>query len=502
MADHDPRNPQETVARAPTEPRHPLPSLDGPATLTGSNPAAPVPHADVFSPGDLLGGVYEIVRVLGSGGMGQVYQAHDQLLNRLVAIKVSWPEAPADILLQEARALAAFHHEGLVGVHALGRHEGMDFLVMEHLSGIPLAKHLDHRRGEGFTIDETVEILLGLCEALAVLHGAGLAHRDLKPDNVMLAPRGRVVLLDFGIVLMERHVSDVRMIEGSPHYIAPESVTATMRSGEAHLVDLYALGVIAFELLTGRPPFEGDVALDLFMKHLRTPPAPVLSLRPDAPPALATLISELLAKEPSDRPSSIEVVTAALRALRPEAPRASDRGLPDEPVVDPISVLIVDDNSDVRRLIERLVHVAVPTAVIRTAHNGEEALKRFREEPPAALFLDLQMPVMNGVEVCMYLRGTSLAARTTICVISDGAVPTTTKGCSNSSAWPTSSPRSPTARTRSPPESATFSAASRPRATPRRARRPARPPAPTAPASAPAAPERSGCRLVDNLSKQ
>ena len=216
----------------------------------------PINREDVFMRGDVIDDTYEILSVLGSGGMGQVYEARDRRLNRLVAVKVSWPDVGGEILREEAQALAAFRHPGLVGVHALGADGGLDYLVMERLSGVTLAEHLEKRGATGgFTLDETLEILSAIAETLAVLHGAGLAHRDLKPENVMLAPKGRVVLLDFGIVRQERHISAEQSISGSPLYMAPETVTAKVKTGEAHLVDVYALAIIAFEMLAGRPPY-------------------------------------------------------------------------------------------------------------------------------------------------------------------------------------------------------------------------------------------------------
>jgi serine/threonine-protein kinase len=365
---------------------------------------------DVLVVGEVVDGNYEIVRVIGAGGMGQVYEARDRALGRQVALKVSWPDVGSDPLLQEARAMAAFRHAGLVTVHFVGRFHGMDYLVMELLQGVTLASHLARRRGEApFAVDEALEILGSICDTLSVLHAAGLAHRDLKPENIMLAPRGRVVLLDLGIVRLERFISEEKTIAGSPLYLAPESIRAQVKTGEAHLVDIYALGVIAFELLAGRTPFLADgQPLELLQRHLRAIPPRASSLRQVLPPSLDRLIAEMLSKRPEDRPPTIDVVAATLRSVRGSLERVS---------ASPLSVLVVDDDDDARRLLEYFVRRSASSVEVRSAADGAEALRMFHERAPDLMLLDLDLPTMSGVEVCMYLRGTKIANRTTICVV-------------------------------------------------------------------------------------
>ena len=152
-------------------------------------------------PGDLVGGTYEILRVIGEGGMGQVFEAEDRTLHRRVAIKVGWPEGDARALRMEAQALSALRHPSMVTIHHLVHEGGIDFVVMERIYGVSLATHISRRRAakQPFTIGEVVHVLAELADGLAVVHGAGLAHRDVKPANVMLAPKERVVLMDFGL---------------------------------------------------------------------------------------------------------------------------------------------------------------------------------------------------------------------------------------------------------------------------------------------------------------
>ena len=203
-------------------------------------------------------------------------------------------------------------------------------------------------------------------------------------------------------------------MSGSPRYLAPETIRAEVRTGEAHLVDIYALGLMAFELVAGRHPMftdDGD-PLAMMATQLREKPPRLQSVRPGVPLALDRLVAEMLAKRPEDRPHSIEVVAAMLNAIRANLGR--------EPSA-PLSVMVVDDDDDARRLVEYLVRRAAPDAEVRAASDGKEALRLFQERPPELLLLDLDLPSMTGMELCMYLQGKRLADRTTICVVSSFA---------------------------------------------------------------------------------
>jgi serine/threonine-protein kinase len=281
----------------------------------------------LFASGELLDETYEIRRLLGEGGMGQVFEAHDHALNREVAIKAYWPSNHASrsgLLRREAQALAAIHHPGLATVFTVRRHRGMEFMVMERIRGLGLDELMRERRrmNDRLPTREAIRILVAIAEVLQAVHAAGCLHRDVKPGNVMLAGRERVVLTDFGIFLPEGELNQRALVAGSPGYMAPESILDNVRPGAGHLIDLYALGVIAFELLTGRPPYQTGNVQALFIMHISTPIPEVSPLAPDVPPRLATLTRELLAKDPYDRPDSEEVVWR-LHAARAEYDRAA-----------------------------------------------------------------------------------------------------------------------------------------------------------------------------------
>lgn len=358
-----------------------------------------------YRAGDLLGGTYEVRTLLGKGGMGEVYEVHDRVLNRRVAVKIVREGIGSDYLLREGRALAAIHHPGIVAVHAMGMHGDSPFLVMERVRGLSLDRLLDDRvaRGERFAVPEAVDLLIAIADALHVVHKTGLAHRDVKPSNVMLAPGGRVVLMDFGLVLLDADRAGHRSVAGSLQFMAPEALTGDLAEGAGHMLDVYALGVVGFELLTGAQPFEGEEAIDLYKAKIATPLPRAKALRPDVPSALDDLLAQLMAADVSERPPGAEPVLWQLRALRARMGAEGALG-----ARRPFSVLIVDDDADIRQALTLTVRAAVPDAEVETTAEGRKALASVRRRVPDLLLLDLDLPDINGIEVCMLLRDMEL----------------------------------------------------------------------------------------------
>jgi serine/threonine protein kinase len=285
----------------------------------------------LFQVGDVLNDTYQIRALLGEGGMGQVFDARDRPLNRDVAIKAYWPTThfiTSGLLQREAQALAAIQHPGLATVYTLGRHREVEYLVMERIRGAGLDEEMirRHRIGARLPMRDTIRILLAIADVLHAVHEAGCLHRDVKPGNVMLAGRERVVLMDFGLFLPEGELSGRPDLAGSPNYMAPESIRDHVLAGAGHLVDLYALGVIAFELLAGRLPFTSGSLEEIFDQHLHAPVPDLAGLAPEAPPRLAALACQLLAKDPYDRPESEEVAWR-LRAIRDDHDHGLRRAL-------------------------------------------------------------------------------------------------------------------------------------------------------------------------------
>lgn len=279
--------------------------------------AAVAPTGDVFSAGELVDNTYEIKSLLGEGGMGQVYEAFDQRLNRAVAIKVAWPTVDATSVRKEARALAAIRHPCVMTVFAAGEHNGTEYIVMERIPGVTLETHIRRRvsAGKPFAYGDAIEILIHVAEALSVVHKAGIAHRDVKPDNVMLAPGDRTVLMDFGVFVPEFEAAQHSGVSGSPAYMAPETISGTVGTGGGFLVDVYSFGVLAFELLTGELPFPSASPRDVLLKHLSADVPRVRDRRLDVPSQLDELVHQLMAKDPFERPQGMDEIVHRLKRI-------------------------------------------------------------------------------------------------------------------------------------------------------------------------------------------
>jgi eukaryotic-like serine/threonine-protein kinase len=268
----------------------------------------------------VLGGRYELGPSLGSGGMATVVAGHDRVLDRPVAVKLLGRQAHPDArarLLREARAAARLHHPNAVAVYDTGEHDGQPFIVMELVRGRTLADELRERERLG--TEETVAVGLGILDALAAAHASGIVHRDVKPGNVLLPEAGGVKLGDFGIAKALEDVSaaltTTGTVLGTPTYLAPELVhggTAVPAS------DVYSVGCLLFECLTGRPPFTGDSAVAVAYAHVHGPVPDVRTLRPDVPADLAAVVATAMHKDPAGRYAD----AAALRAALLEGPAA------------------------------------------------------------------------------------------------------------------------------------------------------------------------------------
>lgn len=355
----------------------------------------PAPPVEPFKVGDTVAGAYLLTEHLGRGGMGVVYGARDQRLVRSVALKASLDPRWSPAVRAEAQALAAIRHPGVVRVHASGEHQGHDYFVMERLVGRSLQDRIDEtkRRGRKFTLEETLDVLIGITDALTATHGTGLAHRDLKPGNVMLCG-GRVVLLDFGLVVPECEIKEEQSVAGSAEYMAPEVIAQKVAPGGGPYVDLYALGIMAFEMLMGHTPFGGNNLQRTLTDHLVTP-APAVE-RADVPSSVVRLVDELLSKDPGDRPGSAEAVLWQLCAIR--SPHGGLAG------VRPLHVLVLDDDREIASVLRRTLKACMPQLTVEAETDPTIALEQIERDPPDVLLLDLNMPKLNGVEVAMALH--------------------------------------------------------------------------------------------------
>lgn len=386
------------------------------STSRAGSGAPPAPEK-IFAIGDVIADAYEIRAVLGEGGMGQVFDAYDKNLSRRVAIKANFPEVRQSVR-SEAQGLAAVRHGGVVGVYAFGAHAGIDYMVMEHVAGVTLAHHLERLEGGGVPLIERLDILTAIADGLAAIHRAGISHGDVKPENVLLSASGRVLLTDLGLV-RAAYEADAGLVAGTPAYMAPEIVSPRYANAGWAFVDEYAFGVLAFRVLSGRLPFQAESSLDLVLMHAEEPPPKLEHVAPDMPRRLSELVDRLLSKEPTDRPQSMDSVVWQMRSAREEIVRDSGHGS-----VAPLSVLVVDDDADIGRLVAIYVKQAAPNAEVTVARDAQQALEAFRQKTPRLVFLDLMMPKMSGFELFTYLRGVHLVDASTVVAMSAGGSPT------------------------------------------------------------------------------
>jgi formylglycine-generating enzyme required for sulfatase activity/tRNA A-37 threonylcarbamoyl transferase component Bud32 len=267
-----------------------------------------------------LGPNYEVERALGSGGFAVVYLVADLALKRKLAVKVLSPDLIASKTVlerfhREAETIAQLSHPNIVPLHFIGAKEDLVYLVMECIQGESLAERIE--RVKRLPVDETSRVLREVAGALEHGHKRGVVHRDIKPHNVLLeAETGRALVTDFGIARTAEGSSLTAsgMVVGTPAYLSPEQV---MGQAIDHRADIYALGIMAYEMLTGEPPFTGPTPTAVLMKRLAEPAPPVTRLRPDVPQALADVIHGCLAQEPADRFQSAGEVARALGGVTP-----------------------------------------------------------------------------------------------------------------------------------------------------------------------------------------
>ncbi|MCF2530993.1 ABC transporter substrate-binding protein [Yinghuangia soli] len=280
----------------------------------------------------VLAGRYELVRFVGRGGMGEVWEGRDRMIERRVAVKIL-PNEPGDssgsaLFFREARTAGALHHPGVVTVFDLGQDEtdGSLFLVMEFLDGRDLAALL--RASGAPPVEVAVDWAAQAAAALARAHGAGIVHRDLKPANLLLTSEGQIKILDFGIARFMEHTNQSSKVMGTLAYMPPERFDE--HPGDTRS-DLYSLGCVLHELLTGKVPFEASGPVAMMNAHLTRVPDRPGEHRPGVPEALDDLVLRMLAKAPEDRPASADEVAHRLRTLGASAagsPAAGAAALP------------------------------------------------------------------------------------------------------------------------------------------------------------------------------
>src|SRR5262245_25067265 len=283
---------------------------------------------------------YQVLSLLGAGGMGEVYLARDPRLDRTVALKILPGELAANAermqrFAREARAASALNHPNVATIYDVGESDGIHFIVMEHVEGETIAARI----GRPLTASDVVDIAVQAADALDVAHAKGITHRDIKPANLMLTHRGQVKVLDFGVAKMNRSdegslngdwsvepVTAVGSVLGSGPYMSPEQIAGRDVDSRS---DVFSLGVVIYEMATGQLPFSGSTRAEMMDQILHAAPDPMMRLNPDLPPELERITLKCLDKRTDDRYQSARALLTDLWPLKRQLDADAARAMPD-----------------------------------------------------------------------------------------------------------------------------------------------------------------------------
>jgi len=365
---------------------------------------------------------YRVLEEIGRGGMGVVYRALDTTLGREVALKVLASAAGREPeqerrLRQEARAAASLAHPAVSVVYEIDEAEGATFIAMELVRGRPLAALL---AGAPLEPARALDLAIEVAEGLAEAHSRGVVHRDLKPKNVMLTESGHVKIIDFGLAKLLRPRppfesgadtpawgdTDPGRILGTAAYMSPEQVRGTEVDARS---DLFAFGALLYEMLSGEPAFRRETGVETLHAVLKEPAPRLVEAGLDAAaPVLQRVLDRCLAKAPSDRYAAAADLLGDLREARRRlasesgvrpAPAAPPAARPAAAPPGPLRVVVVDDEEPARALLREYLGRAGGVEIVGECRNGFEAVKAVNDLKPDLLFLDIQMPKLNGFEV-------------------------------------------------------------------------------------------------------
>jgi serine/threonine-protein kinase len=353
--------------------------------------------------GVLIGDAYRVVGPLGQGGMGVVVLAVDERLERDVAIKLIRPAYTRNTnarerFLIEARAMARVRHENVVEIFAFGEFDGTPYFVMEYVPGTNVANWLDDGILEDRlpSVDEALGYLDQVCRGVGAIHSSGAVHGDLKPSNLLIGPASRVAVADMGLSRLfdpTGRLGDHPMA-GTPAYMAPEFARTDLSRELVQRGDVYALGVIAFEMLSGHQPFAIETTADMLLAHSAGKPPLPSQFRPELTSAFDNALLQALHFDPVERTGSADLFRRALLEARETLTSSYNA----------VRILIADDDADFLALASEALQYGFPGAKIETCSDGEAALRACDREPASLAVIDLDMPGLNGVELTAALR--------------------------------------------------------------------------------------------------
>jgi len=420
-------------------------------------------HEEILSEpigqGILLEGKYRLHEQLGRGGMGTVFRAIDELLDREVAVKFLNPQYQSDPAFserfaQEARSLASVRHPNVLEVFSFGTYGLTPFFVMEYIRGMTMADvvRLGVQSGQDMLLDEVIGVVSQACAGLGAVHRADVVHRDIKPANLMIQTSSkRIVLMDFGLGVRWKPTQpriESWIPGGTPAYMAPEMfLERRLDMWEARLADIYSLGVTAYVLLTGVNPFDGGTWVEIMRRHVKLEPPWPSMVRSDLPPALDPVVMRCIAKSPSMRYQHCEELAQALLPFihqggkqssrdfvisqRDLAPPAIKARTPSPPSPEPPAkvdtesarklanlrahphflaikrsgVLVADPDPSFRTRVLEAAEAVLPGCRFHAARTNTSALDLARKSPPAILIAGVNDARLNGLELTAMIQG-------------------------------------------------------------------------------------------------
>ncbi len=385
-------------------------------TLPPGASSSPAP-APLLGIGDVIDQKYRVVSILGEGGMGIVYRGRDERLEREVALKVirpSWSShgGVQGIFVSEARAMARVSHPNVVEIYDFGWTGQSPYFVMQFIEGVDLEGWLVRKDGL-LAIDEALGLFDLICKGVAAIHESGTAHRDLKPSNVIIGKGFQVAVADLGLAQVLSAATGQGMRVGSPGFMAPEMIRGDAVPPQLlPRVDIYALGALAYELLTKTPAFDGETVDDLLDAQSSGAFRAVCEVRPELAAAFDTVISRAMSLDPTARHASVDELRRDLHAARHDL-LAKPKGQ---------RVVVIDDDPADLQLTVRTLRARMPEVSVEAYADPHEALQAISQDPPALIVTDLRMPQMDGAHLVEAIRNAAMFNHIPIVVVSaDGS---------------------------------------------------------------------------------
>lgn len=335
--------------------------------------------------GKRISGRYKILEIIGGGGMANVYLAHDMILDRNVAVKMLRLDLTNDEefirrFRREAQSATSLNHPNIVNIYDVGEEDDIYYIVMEHVDGQTLKQYIQQH--PHLPVEEAVDIMQQLTSAISHAHQNNIVHRDIKPHNILIDHDGNVKITDFGIAmaLSATSITQTNSVLGSVHYLSPEQARGGMANKKS---DIYSLGIVMFELLTGRLPFSGESAVSIALKHLQSETPSVRRWNPSIPQSVENIVLKSTAKDPFHRYNSVEEMEEDLRtALNPERMDESKFYIPvdDEATK---AIPIITNDQPVKNMDETIVHNTdkFHVKVQDDSKNGKDNKKKRKKWP-------------------------------------------------------------------------------------------------------------------------